>query len=68
METFQGDEDEEEEIEDRRYDELGRSNLEGAPSTQPTQVVGTRRRRSPRHYTLGTGALGNKGNGKTRRQ
>ena len=71
MDTFQGhldedDEEDEEEAEERGYDELTESQLQDAPSTRPTQVAGTRRRRSPCKYTLDTGALGHKGKGKTR--
>jgi len=69
VDTFQGHGDEDdEEANERGYNELAESQLQDAPSTQPTQVVGTRRRRSPCTYTPGTGALGHKGKGKTRRQ
>ena len=73
MDTFQGhgdedDEEDDEEGEERGYDELAESQLQDAPSTRPTQVAGTRRRRPPCTYTLGTYALGHKGKGKTRRQ
>jgi FtsZ-interacting cell division protein YlmF len=73
VDTFQGhiDEDDEEdndEAHDRGYDELDESQLKNAPSTQPTQVAGTRRRRPPCKYTPGTGALGYKGKAKTRKQ
>ena len=57
-----------EEGEEHGYDELGESQLQDVPSTQPTQVAGTRRRRSPCPYTPGTDALGSKCKGKTRRQ
>jgi hypothetical protein len=74
VDTFQGhvdedeDEDEdEEEAEDRGYDELHESQLQDAPSTQPTQGVGKRRRRPPCKFTPDTGALGHKSKGKTRR-
>ena len=53
---------------DQRHEELGLSQLQDAPSTQPTQPSGTRRRRPPEPYTLGIDALGHKGKGKTRRQ
>ena len=73
VDTFQShrDEDDEEdgkEGEECGYDELAKSQLQDAPSTQPTQVVGMRRRRPPYKYTPGTDALGHKGKGKTRRQ
>ena len=69
MDTFQGqgDEGEDEEDEERCYDELGESQLQDAPSTQPTWVAGTRRRRPSCPYTPGNDALGPKGKGKTRR-
>jgi hypothetical protein len=62
------DEDDDHEDMDQGYGELGPSQLEDAPSTQPTQQVGTRRRRPPDPYTLGTHALGQKGKGKSRKQ
>ena len=62
------DEDDDDDEVDQRHKELGPSQLQDAPSTQPTQPSGTRRRRPPDPYTPGTDALGNKGNGKTRRQ
>ena len=73
MDTFQGhgdedDEEDDEEAKERGYDELAESQLQDAPSTQPTQVAGTRRRRPPCKYTPDTDALGHKGKGKTRRQ
>jgi hypothetical protein len=73
MDTFQGhvdeeDDEDDEESEDHGYDELAESQLQDAPSTQHTQVAGMRRRRPPCKYTPGTGALGHKGKGKTRRQ
>ena len=73
MDTFQshGDEDDEEDDEEgkeRGYDELAESQLQDAPSTEPTQVAGMRRRCPPCKYTPGTGALGHKDKGKTRRK
>ena len=62
------DKDENNEEVDQRHEELGPSQLQDAPSTQPTQPVGTRRRHSPDSYTPGTNALSHKGKGKTRRQ
>ena len=62
------DEDEDNEEVDQRHEELGPSLLQDAPSTQPTQPSGTRRRCPPDPYTPGTSALGHKGKGKTRRQ
>ena len=61
-------EDEDEDNDDQRHEELGPSQLQDAPSTQPTQPSGTRRHRPPDHYTPGTSTLGHKGKGKTRRQ
>jgi hypothetical protein len=47
--------------------EIGPSQLQDAPTTQPSQL--TPRRRHPRDpYTPGTDALGAKGKGKTRRK
>ena len=47
--------------------EIGPSQLQDAPTTQPSQL--TPRRRRPRDpYTPGTDALGAKGKGKTRRK
>ena len=43
-----GDEDDDEV--DQRHKELGLSQLQDAPSTQPTQPSGTRRRRPPDPY------------------
>ena len=65
-----GDEEEDEDDDDvdQRHEELGLSQLQDAPSTQPTQPSGTRRRRPPDPYTPGTSALGHKGKCKTRRQ
>ena len=70
VDTFQGHRDKEdaEEAVERGYDELAESQLQDAPSTEPTQVAGMRRRCPPCKYTPGTGALGHKGKGKTRRQ
>jgi hypothetical protein len=62
------DDDEDDKDVDPRQEEIGTSQLHDAPSTQPTQQVGTRRRRPPQTFTLGTDALGHKGKGKTRRQ
>ena len=61
------DEDADEDDVDQRHKELGPSQLHDAPSTQPTQPPGTRRRRPPDPYTPGTSALGHKGKGKSRR-
>jgi len=66
--TGDEDEDEDDDDVDQRHEELGPSQLQDAPSTQPTQPSGTRRRRPPDPYTPGTSALGHKGKGKTRRQ
>ena len=62
------DEDEDDDEVDQRHEELGPSQLQDAPSTQPTQPPGTRRCCPPDPYTLGTNTLGHKGKGKTRRQ
>jgi len=62
-----GDEDDDDDV-GQRHEELGPSQLHDAPSTQPTQPLGTRRRRPPDPYTPGMSALGHKGKGKTRRQ
>ena len=73
VDTFQGhggedvDKDKDEDEEERGYEELGPSQLQDAPSTQPTQTAGTRRCRPPDPFTLDTDALGHKGKGKTRR-
>ena len=69
VDTFQGHggEDEDEDEEEHGYEELGPSQLQDAPSTQPMQPAGTRRRRPPHPFTPGTDALGKKGKGKTRR-
>ena len=67
MDTFQGHGGEDEEEEERGYEELGPSQLQDAPSTQPTQPAGTRRRRPLDPFTLGTDSLSHKGKGKTRR-
>ena len=67
--TGDGDKDDDDDDDvDQRHEELGPSQLQDAPSTQPTQPPGTRRCRPPDPYTLGTNALGHKGKGKTRRQ
>jgi hypothetical protein len=48
-------------------EEIGPSQLQDAPTTQPSQL--TPRRRHPRDpYTPGTDTLGAKGKGKTRRK
>jgi hypothetical protein len=48
-------------------EEIGPSQLQDAPTTQPSQLTPrTRRPRDP--YTPGTDALGAKGKGKTRRK
>jgi hypothetical protein len=66
------DEDEDEDDDDTGagaagQEEIGPSQLQDAPTTQPSQL--TPRRRCPRDpYTLGTDALGAKGKGKTRRK
>ena len=62
------DEDKDDDDVDQRHEELGPSQLQDAPSTQPTQPSGARRRRPPDPYTPGTSALDHKGKGKTRRQ
>uniref|UniRef100_K3XS37 SWIM-type domain-containing protein n=1 Tax=Setaria italica TaxID=4555 RepID=K3XS37_SETIT len=59
---------EEDDDDEQRAEEVGPSQLQEAPLTQPTQVVGTRLRRPRSPYTPGTDALGHKGKGKTRRQ
>ena len=66
--TGNEDEDDDDDDVDQRHEELGPSQLQDAPSTQPTQPLGTRRRRPPNPYTPGTSTLGHKGKGKTRRQ
>jgi hypothetical protein len=66
--TEDEDEDDDHEDVDQKHEELGPSQLEDAPSTQPTQQLGTRRRRPSDPYTLGTHALGHKGKGNFRRQ
>jgi hypothetical protein len=50
---------------DYDQDEIGPSQLQGAPSTQPLQPEHRRRHRSPQCYTPGTDALGK---GKSRRR
>ena len=62
------DEDDDDDEVDQRHEELVPSQLQDAPSTQPTQPSGTRRRHPPDPYTPGIDALGHKGKGKTRRQ
>ena len=56
VDTFQDHRDEKDdgEAKKRGYDELAESQLHDAPSTQPTQVAGTRRHRPPCTYTPGT--------------
>ena len=49
-------------------EEIGTSQLQGAPSTQESQPPAQRARRPRDCYTPGTDALGRKGKGKTRRQ
>ena len=63
-----GDGDGDEDDVDQRHEELSPSQLHDAPSTQPTQPPGTRRRCLHDPYTPGLSALGHKGKGKTRRQ
>ena len=65
--AYEDEEDDDDEV-DQRHEELGLSQLQDAPSTQPTQPTGTRRCCPPDPYTLGTDTLGHKGKGKTRRQ
>ena len=66
--TGDGDEDGDDDDDvDQRNEELGPSQLHDAPSTQPTQPPGTRRRHPPDPYTPSTRALGHKGKGKSRR-
>jgi hypothetical protein len=48
-------------------EEIGPSQLQDAPTTQPSQLT-PRRRRPQDPYTPGTDALGAKGKGKTRRK
>nr|XP_034588386.1 uncharacterized protein LOC117850641 [Setaria viridis] len=63
------DDDDDDDDDEQRAEEIGPSQLQEAPLTQPTQVVGGTRLRRPRSpYTPGTDALGHKGKGKTRRQ
>ena len=62
-----GDEDKDDDDVDQRHEELGPSQLRDAPSTQPTQPLGTMRCHPPDPYTLDTIALGLKGKCKTRR-
>jgi hypothetical protein len=62
------DDDDDDEDEDQGHEEIGPSQLDDALWTQPTQQVGTRRRRPPDPYTPGTHALRHKGKGRSRRQ
>jgi hypothetical protein len=62
------DDDDDNEDEDQGHEEIGPSQLDDAPWTQPSQQVGTRRRRPPDPYIPGTDALGHKGKGRSRRQ
>jgi hypothetical protein len=68
--TFQDVHDDDDDNEDAGavgQEEIRPSQLQDAPTTQPSQL--TPRRRRPRDpYTLGTDALGAKGKGKTRRK
>uniref|UniRef100_K3YXU0 Aminotransferase-like plant mobile domain-containing protein n=1 Tax=Setaria italica TaxID=4555 RepID=K3YXU0_SETIT len=67
--SIASEEDDDDDDDEQRAEELGPSQLQEAPLTQPTQVVGGTRLRRPRPpYTPGTDALGHKGKGKTRRQ
>jgi hypothetical protein len=66
--TEDEDEDDDHEDMDQGHEELGLSQLKDAPSTQPTQQLGTRRRRPPDPYTPGTHALRHKGKAKSMRQ
>jgi hypothetical protein len=50
-----------------RHDVIGPSQLQDAPTTQPSQLT-PHRRRPHDPYTLGTDALGAKSKGKTRRK
>ena len=65
--AYEDEEDDDDEV-DQRHEELGLSQLQDTPSTQPTQPSSTRRRRPPDPYTVDTDVLGHKGDGKTRRQ
>ena len=61
------DEDDDDDTSAAGQEEIGPSQLQDAPTTQPSQL--TPRRRRPRDpYTPGTDALGAKGKGKTRRK
>uniref|UniRef100_K3YRP1 Aminotransferase-like plant mobile domain-containing protein n=1 Tax=Setaria italica TaxID=4555 RepID=K3YRP1_SETIT len=64
------DNDDDDDDDEQRAEEIGPSQLQETPLTQPTQVVGGTRLRRPRSpYTPSTDdALGHKGKGKTRRQ
>jgi hypothetical protein len=62
------DDDDDHEDVDQGHEELGPSQLDDALWTQATQQVGTRRRRLPDPYTLGTHALGHKDKSMYRRQ
>jgi len=53
---------------DDMAEEIGQSQLQGAPSTQESQPPAQRARRPRDCYIPGTDALGRKGKGKTRRQ
>ncbi|XP_034583403.1 protein MAIN-LIKE 1 isoform X2 [Setaria viridis] len=66
--SIASEEEDDDDDDEQGAEELGPSQLQEAPLTQPTQVVGTRLRRSRSPYTPGTDALGHKGKGKTRRQ
>jgi hypothetical protein len=62
------DDDDDHEDVDQGHEKLGSSQLDDASWTQPTQQVGTRRRRPPDPYTPDTHALGHKGKDRSRRQ
>ena len=55
------DKDKDKDEEEHGYEELGPSQLQDTPSTQPTQPAGTRWRRPPDPFTPSTDALGHKG-------
>jgi hypothetical protein len=61
------DDNDDQEDEDQGHEEIEPSQLDDAPWTQPSQQVGTRRRRPHDPYTPGTHALGHKGKGRSRR-
>ena len=65
--TLDEDEDDDDDDVDQKHEELGPSQLQDAPSTQPTQPPSARRCRPPNPYTPGIDALGHKDKGKTRR-